>query len=517
MIDYLNGRNLGLVFNEVAKKFPDNIALKYKDQDFTYQQLNQKSNQLAHFFLSQGIKNGDVILLAGTKQFPTFCSIFACLKIGAAYSIFDAQSPSERLGKIIDTCKPKLCLINEEQEKFLDIFLQNNAVVFFYENLLQKIVNFPSEEFKEAEKIDPKSIAYIMFTSGSTGIPKGATITQKNLTFFINWAVKEYKITPQDISTNVNALYFDNSVFDIYPSLFSGACLVPFEKEESNNPKILVERINKFHCSIWFSVPSLLIFLDSMRAFNQTNLRSISRFIFGGEGYPKAKLKKLFDTYKNTAELHNVSGPTECTCICSTYKISEKDFEDLSGFPPIGKINDYFSYLVLDENGRKVEDGFAGELCLGGPSVGLGYYNDIERTQKSFIKNPDPQTEIIYKTGDIVRYNPLDKKIYILGRKDNQVKHMGYRIELEEIETALSKLSYINQAAVLYGNSSGVKKIIAIVATHKNINEEIVRNDLKSIIPDYMIPSSIYFMEELPKSANAKVDKIFLTKKFLDN
>jgi len=242
----------------------------------------------------------------------------------------------------------------------------------------------------------------------------------------------------------------------------------------------------------------------------------IKRFIFGGEGYPKAKLKKLFDTYGDQAEIHNVYGPTECTCICSSYQLSSTDFEDLKCLPPLGKMSDNFAYLILDENNKKVNDDEIGELCLLGPNVGKGYYNDQERTDSSFIQNPYNKnySELLYKTGDLVRFNPEDEKIYIHGRKDNQIKHMGYRIELEEVEAALSCISYVSQSAVLQSRPRGLSQLLAVVSINNDVQEQQLREDLKKIIPDYMIPSVFYFEEYLPKNQNGKIDRIKLYKKY---
>ena len=227
----------------------------------------------------------------------------------------------------------------------------------------------------------------------------------------------------------------------------------------------------------------------------------------------------MYDLYSERADLFNVYGPTECTCICSSYRITYEDFEDIQGFPPLGDIIDNFSYLILDDNDQKVPEGDVGELCLLGPNVGKGYYNNPERMTKSFIQNPynERYSEVIYKTGDLVRYNSEDRKIYILGRKDHQIKHMGYRIELEEIETALSCLDYISQAAVLHGDYRGLSHIVAVVCIKNQAKEVEIRHDLKKIIPDYMIPRRFHLVNELPKNTNGKVDRRELTKTYLSN
>jgi len=239
--------------------------------------------------------------------------------------------------------------------------------------------------------------------------------------------------------------------------------------------------------------------------------------VFGGEAYPKAKLKLLYDSYSDSADFYNVYGPTECACICSCYRITAEDFADLQGLPPLGRIADNFAFLILDEAAKAVSPGKTGELCLLGPNVGMGYYNDTERTAASFVQNPYNErfAQVMYKTGDLVRLDPGDGKLYIQGRQDNQIKHMGYRIELEEIEVALYRLDYVSEAAALHVSRNGLSRIIAVVSTSEALDNDRIRADLKQIIPDYMIPTMVHRVETLPKNPNGKIDRRSLAEKYL--
>ena len=487
--------NLAIRFEETALRFGERVAIWLsEDERIDYASLNKLANRTARALSARGATKGDVICLSGEKTLNTFACMLACLKLGCIYTILDPESPVERRRKILNTCRPRLVIT--EQALALDEFDDSNL-----------------SETRDVNGSDP---AYIMFTSGSTGFPKGALMTHANVLNLIEWSRKTFSITVDDVLTNVNALYFDNSVFDFYSALFIGARLVPFSKAEVSNPATLVQKLDRAGCTLWFSVPSLLMFLQTMKAADGKHLNSIRRFVFGGEGYPKAKLKALFDAYSPQSEFFNVYGPTECTCICSCYKLGDSDFDDLQGLPPLGKIASNFSFLILDEDSQRVAEGEVGELCLLGPNVGKGYYNDPDRTALAFIQNPHNESfpEVMYKTGDLVRLDPADGKLYICGRRDNQIKHMGYRIELEEIENALHCLDNVSEAAVLHTNVNGLSRIVAVVAAAE-FDSARLRAGLKQIIPGYMIPSVFHREDVLPKSANGKVDRRSLAEKYL--
>jgi len=513
--------NLGIRFQRVVDERSQQIAIWLGEHDFTdFATLNKLANRIARLLLKRSVVTGDVVCLSGGKSLHTFASMIACLKIGAVYCVLDPDSPVERLRKILSTCKPRLLLGEAEfLRRFADVIarLKVETIEKEAETLQQLLTDFDEHNLDLTGNITGTNPAYIMFTSGSTGFPKGAVMTHGNVINLIKWARETFKIGPEDILTNVNPIYFDNSVFDFYSSIFNGARLVPFTKNEVRDARVLVEKIDAAKCNVWFSVPSLLIFLQTMKAADGKRMKSITRFIFGGEGYPKGKLKALFDSYSPSSELYNVYGPTECTCICSSYRLSAEDFEDLNALPPLGRIAENFSFLIVDDSGKLVTTGEIGELCLLGPNVGKGYYNDPERTMMSFVQNPlhDSFPELMYKTGDLVRLDPADGKLYIHGRKDNQIKHMGYRIELEEIEAALNCLDYITEAAVLHSTNNGLSRILAVVSTIQNCDDQRIRQDLQPIIPDYMIPAVFHREDRLPKNANGKVDRRYLNEKYV--
>ncbi|STX39945.1 AMP-binding protein [Legionella feeleii] len=505
----MNYYNLGLAFTEIVASHTTQPALYYAEEQYTYVDLLGWAERLGALLLSKGIQRGDVIAIGNNKRPLSYALMIAALRLGIVYVNIDTASPLSRNANILKVSGASLLFYDDSQ---YESEMKNLAKEHQCPSLLLETTILPAVSQIDREQqqllmnvVDGACIAYIMFTSGSTGIPKGVAVTHQNVLHFISWGQNYFQISPQDNFANLSPMYFDNSVFDFYVGLFSGASLSPIRREFLTKPYELVEYVQKMQCSIWFSVPSLIIYLMAMKAIAKAALPQLRCIIFGGEGYPKVELKKLYDLFSMRAQLVNVYGPTECTCICSAYQLSDNDFRDMDGLPPLGKLNCNFDYLILNEYQEKSHEG---ELCLIGPNVASGYFNDLERSAASFITLTEPRyfMKRMYRTGDLVQER--DGILYFIGRKDNQIKHMGYRIELEEIEQALVKLPYVNQAAVVYQRTnSAYGKLIGFVACLDVIAEKDVLVDLAKLLPEYMIPSRIFVSEELRKNTNGKVDR----------
>lgn len=494
-----------MLFDEIVDKHKSDIAIKYDYYNYSYFELNKKVNELVKFLLNKGLCQGDVVAIANTKKINSFALMIACLKVGVIYTNVDIDGPKKRLEKIFKACKPKIVFSDKKSDNVKAI---SEFMVIEYLLITDDLVaNFNQKKFSSKKftiNVDGNSIAYIMFTSGSTGIPKGAAITHQNLLHFINWSKSFIRADRNDVFANVNPMYFDNSVFDFFSSLFSGSCLAPIRKNIIKNPLSLVNYIDLLKCTIWFSVPSMLRYLMSMKGLNKKTFKNIRIVMFGGEGYPKKELIKIYSLYNDRINFFNVYGPTECTCICSTKKIEDNDFVDLRGFPSMGKLNPNFSHFILDKNNQESSEG---ELYLIGPNIGNGYYNDRKRTSESFLdcEKKKHYGKKIYKTGDLVKQKC--GMLYFKGRVDNQIKHMGYRIELEEIEEGLNDIKEVEQAAVIYKKNENANHIIAFISLREVIKKSTVEQKLTKIIPNYMIPNKIVILETLPINKNGKIDK----------
>jgi len=500
--------NLALQFHEVARRHTDRPALLLPEQGsrISYGQLAHLVDVVAGNMRRLGFAKGDVIALFHDKSIEAFASMLACLRLGITYTNLDPESPWERLRKILVNCQPRAVINSFPVSGHVEnIVREGHAKVLALADLLAA-PSGPAGLLPRIESIPGSTPAYIMFTSGSTGQPKGAVMSHANVLSLIAWGRDRFRVTPEDVFSNVNPIFFDNSVFDFYTSIFSGALLIPLTTNQVKDPRLTVRLVGDAGCTIWFSVPSLLVYLLTTRNLAADSFPRVRKIIFGGEGFPKTKLKQLYDLFVGRAEMENVYGPTECTCICSAHTVSLEDFSDMQNLATLGRVAQNFEQeiLPLDES-----DPDFGELLLLGPQVGLGYYNDPIRTAQSFIQNPrhNLYRDIGYRSGDLVRRD-ADGRLYFKGRSDFQIKHMGYRIELEEVEAALGALTGVKESAVVYvpwGEGHG--RIVGFVAMESKAKSEDLISQVAQILPPYMVPKIIVVIDHLPKNANGKIDR----------
>lgn len=351
--------------------------------------------------------------------------------------------------------------------------------------------------------------AYIMFTSGSTGEPKGAVIPHQGVLSLVAWARAAVHTAPGERFTNINPLHFDNSVFDIYCGLLNGAALVPIETGEITNPAIWVKTVRMAEASVMFAVPTLFLILDQLGLLTPAALPCVHTFIFGGEGYPIGKLRDFRARFAGQAKLINVYGPTETSCICSSIEILQEHLGvPDTEFPPLGRMHDNFSYAILDDEEGCVARGDVGELWIGGPCVGLGYYANGEETAARFRQDPrqDRYRSIYYRSGDLVRQDD-DSRLWFHGRVDNQVKLRGYRIELEEIDLAVQSIPDVRRAVtVVLAGADGGELAVAFMADRAVATDEVYAL-CKQKLPGYMQPVIVKQFSNLPRNANGKVDR----------
>lgn len=496
-------------FECILREHSQNIAIiDSKNESISYEKLDGLSSQLAGFIADQPLSYDSRILIFHDKTIYAYSLMLASLKCGIPYVNVDPSLPLNRFREILEQSSHCLVFFNTtaSSKKFVSLFSINRHYYIFNElSFKQNVINYPN--ICHSSTVLPSDIAYIMYTSGSTGVPKGVPIKHSSIILFIYWMSEVIRPTTKDKFAGLNPPYFDNSVFDFYISIFNGATLVAVDNLLLKQPKNLILFIKESNISIWFSVPSLIVYALKMKAIDNDDLSNIRILAFGGEGFPKSSLRLLKEKISNEVKLLNVYGPTEGTCICSTYWVENNDFNQ-NDLLPLGSVLPSFSYTIVDSNFNKVSDGEKGELLLGGPCIAESYYSNLEKTKSSFIQSPfnNRYTETLYRTGDLVRIDPTTGNLIFMGRSDNQIKHMGYRIELEEIEFSLGSIKEVTEASVIYCSNTTPGRLIAYVVSLQSDPQQILHY-LKDLIPQYMLPSRVVIVNSLPKNQNGKIDK----------
>jgi D-alanine--poly(phosphoribitol) ligase subunit 1 len=497
--------NLGLKFQQIVASSPAAVALICEGQSYDFQTLNGSANRFAGWLAARGVKRGQVVCLELPKIIEAYALAMACIKIGAPYAFLDPAAPMERARLMLDRCKPAMVVsvrsgvgdrvvIGDETER---VHLRREASAFEAGNL------------PETEQITGADPAYVMFTSGSTGEPKGVVIPHQGILHLVDWAASDLGIGPQDRLTNVNPIYFDNSVFDIYAALLNGAAIVALDALKGRPPAKLVADVARHECTFFFAVPTLFMFLDSMNLLTPDWLPTVGRFMFGGEGFPIARLRRFYEAFAGKARLINCYGPTETSCICSGFEITASVFDTTEGLAPLGRLNPNFSYRVLDEDLKPVAAGGVGELWLGGPGVGLGYLNNPDETARRFRQDPliDSYRAVLYRSGDLVEIEQPTGVLRFRGRADNQVKLRGYRVELEEIDHAIASIAGVTRAlAVVLHAANGSSRLLAAYSGNRIPDADLLAR-CTARLPAYMLPSRFVWLEQIPVNANGKADR----------
>ncbi len=516
-----------------AQKQPEKEAIRFQGEGLSYARLDELSDQLARTLQNAGIKPGDRVGLYVHKSFASIIGVFGIMKAGGVYVPLDPNAPAPRLAYITRSCDIKvLVTATNKFASLLAFFTEGtpiNLIILTDSNELDSIKPLDGvgiiqwgevlaeNEAPEDAGIIENDLAYILYTSGSTGNPKGVMISHRTIFTFVNWGFNEFRMTPEDRVTSHAPLHFDLSTFDIYATIKAGGTIILIPEKLSVFPVQLVKLLQDEAITITYMVPSILSMMVNYGKLDAYDLAKLRTILFAGEVFPIKYLRKLTAAIPH-AEYYNLYGPTE-TNVCTYYKVQEKDVTDSATQPvPIGKACANMGVFAVSEKGEIVtEKGVEGELWARGSCVAQGYWGNEEKTAQGFVQNPF-QTQYddrIYRTGDIVVLDKDGINWRFVGRRDHMIKSRGYRIELGEIEAALYGHAGIKEAAViaipdeLVGNRL---KAFVVMMEENGLASSDLKAHCRKQLPSYMVPEAIEIRDQLPKTSTGKINRPLLAK-----
>ncbi|MCS6994176.1 MAG: amino acid adenylation domain-containing protein [Anaerolineales bacterium] len=500
-----------------AACYPHRIALTDGRNALTFARLNTAANQIAGFLAGRGIGRGERVVYFLRRSLDCVVATLGIAKSGAAYVPLDQKTPPERWHRIVTDSTPRALLchaatLDETLERRKA--LASSPPVICLEPVSEPL---PADVFVLDMQTDSSPVplqpvcfaddpAYVLYTSGSTGAPKGVIVTHGNITNYIDWALAYFDLTVSDRILGTAPFHFDMSTFDIYCALGAGATLCIASDDLLLFPEVLVRFMEQQEITVWKGVSSLLMYLCRAGVLRPGRLPALRTVIFAGEPLDARYLRQWMETFPRTA-FYNGYGPTEATGISLCYHVQRPPEP---GEPiPIGKPCKGGQALLLDENDQPVPQGAIGELCLAGDGLAKGYLNDPQKTDSRFTPPPPgcAAGDRIYRTGDLCRQLPDGNYVFV-SRKDHQVKWMGYRIELGEIETHLMACEQVKAAVVLLlETQNGLKELAAFVESEEEINPCVLSAFLEKRVPYYMLPRRFIRVKALPRNDRGKIDR----------
>lgn len=493
-------------FLETEKRHPLRTAVVSGGAGWTFQELGLRARVIARRIAASTPCRNTPIAVYLPKSKEAIASFLGIVFSGNCYAPLDIKMPAARLETTLRNLQPALLLTSEElKARLVESGVEPGRLL-----TLDEISNEGGPEpeaWRETIDTDP---LYILHTSGSTGQPKGVVIAHRSVIDYIDWARECFGIDEHAVIGNQAPLIFDNSTLDIYLCLACGASLHFIPEELFLFPVRLLEYLAKHAVNFVFWVPSALVNVAKAQILDRVPELHLQKILFAGEVMPAKHLNVWRERFPD-AVFANLYGPTEITVDC-TYYVVEGHLSDDDPVP-IGRACRNSSILILNDDNRKCEAGEQGELCVRGSSLALGYWNQPSQTAAAFVQNPlnTHYPELIYRTGDLVYQNQAGDIIFV-GRKDSQIKHMGYRIELGDVENSALQVAGVQNACVLYHLLR--KEIVLIYEGAADLDASGVRNELSRRLPKYMWPRVVHRVDELPRNPSGKIDRKQLSSQY---